>query len=814
MSIEDAINLIFSGNCVLFLGAGYSYQAENVMGNGIPMASELSKLLDEESGEDSDWDLSLAAQSYIEAKGEYQIVEFLKDTFKAVGVKESQEELGKYTWKRVYTTNYDDVFEFSSLKNKKRSTSITLTDRLRDFKNKNGLVVHLNGSIANLTTPQLSAEFKLTDSSYLTTEFTQSEWITLFRNDLADADAVFFIGFSGKSDLDIKRILIENDRLKNKTFFITQSGEKNATVKRLQQFGTVCQIGRDSFADLIRQQKMSYVPPVVQIERPLLSFKKVVQPSSRQELHDENINRLFLYGEVDDKLLYYSIYEPEQYLYYIKRDKLAATVSEIENGRKHILIHSDAGNGKTLFLEGLSMLLVKEDYAVYKFNKYSARMNDEVERICSIKNKKVVIILEDYATYPDIVDAIKLYSTDQIVIFSERSVRNDLKYMSLVSTFGDDFYSVDLNYLSDVEIGLIVEIFNHYGLWQELSTMREDDKRSYFITKCGNSLRGILLALFRSPSIKNKLSEIIHSIKNETNYYEAVVVALLNKVYSLDLDLDMLSDALGGGYMGDYSFRKSPLINEFVDFQNQNIKVKSSILAEVLLWDILDVLSSKSVMVKIFKNFDKKRNLNQYHRALQQLLSYTALQRVLNKQDDNFNLAMRGFFEEIRETGFCKNNPHYWLQYAICKLDEHEYNAAGIYFENAFAYAKAKEGFDSYQIKNHYARYLLENASNSSVLLDNYMEIFKDAHAIIIDPVHLRENKYYPFRVARNYLPFYEQYKSRMNSREKKFVKDACLKVLQMIENFYRANPRYKGRKDVKEAKSNLNQIIGEIGSI
>lgn len=140
MSIEDAINLIFSGNCVLFLGAGYSYQAENVMENGIPMASELSKLLDEESGEDSDWDLSLAAQSYIEIKGEYQIVEFLKNTFRAVGVKESQEELGKYSWKRVYTTNYDDVFEFSALKNKKRSTSITLSDRLREFKIRMGLL--------------------------------------------------------------------------------------------------------------------------------------------------------------------------------------------------------------------------------------------------------------------------------------------------------------------------------------------------------------------------------------------------------------------------------------------------------------------------------------------------------------------------------------------------------------------------------------------------------------------------------------------------------------------------------------------------
>lgn len=218
MNIEDAINLIFSGNCVLFLGAGYSYQAENALKNGIPMAGDLASLLDKESGEESDGDLSLAAESYIEAKGEYQIVEFLKDTFAAVSVKDCQEELGKYSWKRVYTTNYDNVFESSVTKNNKRATSITLTDKLRDYKDKKGLIIHLNGSISNLTTFELSAEFKLTDSSYLTSEFLQSEWLTLFRNDLADADAVFFVGFSGKTDLDIKRVLFETESLKQKTF--------------------------------------------------------------------------------------------------------------------------------------------------------------------------------------------------------------------------------------------------------------------------------------------------------------------------------------------------------------------------------------------------------------------------------------------------------------------------------------------------------------------------------------------------------------------------------------------------------------------
>ena len=322
-------------------------------------------------------------------------------------------------------------------------------------------------------------------------------------------------------------------------------------------------------------------------------------------------------------------------------------------------------------------------------------------------------------------------------------------------------------------------------------------------------MRGILLAMFRSPSIKERLSCIINSIKKETSYYEAIIIALLNKVYNLELDIDMLSDALGGGYIGDYSFRKNLLVNEFVDFSNQEIKVKSTILAEVLLWDVLDVMSTKTVMVKMFRNFDKKRSFFKYHRALRQLLSYTSLQRVLNKEADNFGIAMRGFFEEIRETGFCKNNPHYWLQYAICKLDENDYTTAKIYFENAFAYAKSKENFDSYQIKNHYARYLLENAANN--MFDNYMEIFKEAHSIIIDPVHLRDNKYYPFRVARNYLPFFIQYKSQMSKTEKIFFKNACLKVLQMIENFYRVNPKYKDRKDVREAKKYLQQIVGDL---
>lgn len=809
MELEEAINLIFDKNCVLFLGAGFSYNATNCLEEGIPLAGNLCKILDKETGEESDDDLSLAARSYSEIKGEYQLVEFLKNTFTAIDIKDFQEELGKYTWKRIYTTNYDNVYELAVQKNRKRATPVTLSNHLRDYKDKNGIVVHLNGSIFNLNSTSLTTEVKLTDASYLTTDFEQSEWVTLFKNDLADADAVFFIGFSGKSDLDINRILITNEELQNKTFFIQSPNERPATIKRLQLFGKVTTIGREAFANKLKQQFAIYIPPSVKIERPFLSFKKLKLPTVRPDLHDDDISNLFLYGNVISNLVYYSQLYPNQYPYYIVRDKIEKTVAEILNGRKHILIHSDAGNGKTLFHEGLCLRLLKEGYSVYIFHKYTSRLNEELERICKVQDKKVAIVLENYSSYFDIIGAYKLYSTDQTLILTERSVRNDMKYPMLTNKLGDDFYTVDLNILTETEIDSLVEIFNHYGLWQELSTFTDYKKKDFFINKCGNSMRGILLALFRSPSIKDRLSGIIDSIKKETNYYEAIVVSLLNKVYNLELDIDMLSEALGGGYIGDHSFQKNQLVNEFVDFSNQEIKVKSTILAEVLLWDVLDVMNIKKVMVKMFRNFDKKRNFTKYHRALQLLLSYTSLQRVLNKESDNFGIAMRGFFEEIRATGFCKDNPHYWLQYAICKLDENDYAKAKIYFENAFAYAKSKENFDSYQIKNHYARYLLENAANNSV--DNFMDVFKEAHSIVIDPVHLRDNKYYPFRVARNYYPFYVQYKSRMSNSEKTYLKNACLKVLQMIENFYRVNPKYKNRKDVRDAKRNLQLIIRDL---
>lgn len=58
-----------------------------------------------------------------------------------------------------------------ALKNGRVLTPVTLSSSLREFQDKSDTVVHLNGSVSNLTSTSLSEEFKLTSSSYLTQFF-------------------------------------------------------------------------------------------------------------------------------------------------------------------------------------------------------------------------------------------------------------------------------------------------------------------------------------------------------------------------------------------------------------------------------------------------------------------------------------------------------------------------------------------------------------------------------------------------------------------------------------------------------------------
>src|SRR5207244_3971359 len=122
-------------------------------------------------------------------------------------------------WRRVYTTNYDNVIEFGAAQTSKRLTPVTLGDDITKISKQQGLAIHLNGFVDRLARNNLWSELKLTDASYLVAPVTDSPWAVLFRQDVALARSIFFVGWSA-SDLDIRRLLGESGNLVDRCFFV------------------------------------------------------------------------------------------------------------------------------------------------------------------------------------------------------------------------------------------------------------------------------------------------------------------------------------------------------------------------------------------------------------------------------------------------------------------------------------------------------------------------------------------------------------------------------------------------------------------
>lgn len=358
-----------------------------------------------------------------------------------------------------------------------------------------------------------------------------------------------------------------------------------------------------------------------------------------------------------------------------------------------------------------------------------------------------------------------------------------------------------------------MSILDQFGLWRKYSDLRDDKKLELLKSNCKSSLKLILLEVINSTDIRKRIEGDIKKISKELDVYQAMVLMLVSNLLDWNISLDAISYALGNTIKGNASFRRNEVVKEYVDFGNAELKVKSSILSEVILTHIMDVNIVRETLVKAFKNFDKNLGDPEYYKYMRTILSYASLQRVFNKEEgDVFNSNIVVLFEDIRRCQFCENNPHYWLQYAIAKLGEQKYDEAKIYFENAYSFAKRRAGFDTYQIDNHYARYLLENVIYTSAD-DEYFKAFRQAHSILTDKSHLKDTKYYPFKVARIYQPFYNKFKTRMDKKELYFFRQACLQIDSMIKSYKNAIPAYRTKHEVRDAELKIGQILNEMES-
>jgi len=109
--LATALDRAYGGYPILFVGSGFSANACNEEGELLPTGGKLSSLLKGCTGLSTDYPLDIISREYVEKFGEHKLLALLRERLTAKSVSEGQKTVLSLPWRRIYTTNYDNVLE-------------------------------------------------------------------------------------------------------------------------------------------------------------------------------------------------------------------------------------------------------------------------------------------------------------------------------------------------------------------------------------------------------------------------------------------------------------------------------------------------------------------------------------------------------------------------------------------------------------------------------------------------------------------------------------------------------------------------------
>ena len=754
MDIDAALELALDGHALLFVGAGFSRGAINRAGEPLKSAPELAYHLASQIGLPDGTSLDDASEEFMLAQGEERLAQEIKMEFTVTEITPAQQRIATIPWRRIYTTNYDNVVETAYLCHDRQLKPVTLSAEARLRRNERvpeSLCVHLNGFVDSLTRDNIGSELKLTDTSYLTASISDSPWAVMFRQDLSLARAVFFIGYS-LADLDIRRLVSESPQLSQKCFFIIGDQAGAPTERRLARFGTVVTVNTDSFAGRIVEKSRTYVPQAAE-EHIGYSIKRFTGPQSEPAASDQSIFDLVLSGNLKTELVWKSLHE--EFQYFLERQHTHTLLYSIAQGTRVAIFHSELGNGKTHVLEGLKCRALENGYRVFSVEVRNADTFHELDQILH-SDEHTLLFIDDYPDWMDVIGRFGLVAkTNTSLILSARSAVHDVMIDNLTELVGSsNIREISMDLLTRNDLEWIIAFFNQYGLWGEKAAWSPERKLRYLEGECRAQYSSILIKLFESPQIAYRFDRLLEKLNNKRTYYEVLLSIMILTVVQRWSTVDLLIDIWGSAIM-EPQFKKDATVREFVDIQAGQIKLRSATAAQFILKHVANVNYTIDTLIEMAKAMDRGAKYSETHGfILRNMMRFATVQTLL--PETQRRPATMRYYEGIKNLYACQRNPQFWLQYAIACLTLGELDRAERYFETAYSFAERLQ-HSTHQIDNHYARFLLVRAVEDNDQ-DKCMVAFRKARQIIDNQIK-DDRMHYPYRVARSYLDFYETLK-------------------------------------------------------
>jgi hypothetical protein len=812
--LAKLLKLIATGKAVLFAGAGFSINSTNLNGKSIPLVRDLiaqicEKLLNDEICEEID-NLEDAAEEAIENNKSQELINLLEKLYCVKKVHHTNKSIVQLPWRRIYTTNYDDVIEKAGSMVGINFYSATPSVSPDVLSKKSKICFHINGYIHNLTLNSLENEFKLSSSSYLKQDpMYETRWGDVFRKDLQFASAIVFIGYS-LYDYSIEKLLYENKmKYKEKLYFILEEKPKKRDVRKLQKYGKVLTIGIDKFADFV-EHNINIVNDYQNIMRQEFEFfQKCQLISELKDVSHDEIRSFLTLGNYDSNYIYAGLLKNyNNFIDFEWINNLLIYILDINNGFYHI--NGELGTGKSFALNLLAIkLLQKGEKVFFLKNKYGDYVED-LKKILEFKTR-VYLIIDNVDENIEVLNYIYTILADtsehKIIVISAGR-----KYIGMYNEIYNKSKNFSISeYLNENEKRTLVQIIKNIGAEknQNLSVL--------ISTKYNNSLPNFLLDFINSKYIAKSIKEEFNKILNLENgkYIKTLMAICLVGMFQKEIDLNIIKILTNQDYIRESKLLNNESFQNFFRDEYGNIVIKSSIFARYILQNLFLDEIKKNIFLDFIKVANEKKfkqNTNdiflslRFEEIFKELIKFYSLAKMFQN-----NEAILSYFEQVKnELDWLENDPNYWIQLALLNLERKKIDVALDMIATAYKKAQRKMNYEYDYIYTVEARYKIEKAlyENNLRVYDIY-KLFEEADNLL-KKVKPSDNKY---RQINKYILIYELLEKRIFFKNHSEEKNNFIRKIkfQLDEIFKIEDNNYEGINKiylVNSSKDNLNIIL------
>lgn len=732
MSIpHEAISAIYSGDALLFLGAGFCKGAislsfppsieEADFPTGQTLADELLQSIDPNNKEH--YSLDRCASFYESERDRNTLLRILAHRLKAIRIADFQKSILSLPWNRIYTTNYDNIIR-DSIPNKQilHIGLNNLNDELPKNSEKKTSCYYINGYL-DFIDPPLS-NIVITKTDYELNLSARSNIIDNFRVDASLSKYIFFLGYS-IYDIDIARILQNDISLCNKIFLIVGDNISSLDKTLIKKYGRVIECSCEAFWEDISKIDKSSLATANMPFCPSLTEYKISSLGS-----SDPIVQLVMHSKIDRSQLKQQMISGKRYA--LLREKLQAIRARIKEEKSLFIIHSHLCNGKSIFLEEIAAAH-SDIYPIFivDTNKITFE-SDAVAMAKFYSSQKIIFIIDGYAHIFQQLKRLVKRLDNVIFILAERTPIHRQLIGNAKELSDAEVYSIDQLMTSEVND------FVSFLLDNGFSGLSERKLADHITTKWGGSIGSAILALVDGSALEKKImQEIKNDIELSGEYKDELYVTLiLALILEGRTPKELINFFTQKNTAFTQKFIQSKLFDTLFIDGDDDVIVKG-IIPLLVAKKIFEPDAAFKATINIAR-IARKRFLELptggrkilFETISREIMRYSTLSKIM--PNENFIPNSVRFYDELKVDNSFGGFPLFWLQYAIAMINIKDYPMAKRYLDTAVESAK-RIGFDDYQIRNQYARLLL--MCGDSLGMEAY-ERFDKARNFLLSSTH------------------------------------------------------------------------------